>query len=222
MQNRIKIFVFVFFVASITSSVNAEVLKWEFSIDEQQVKDGPEHDGSTNSPGTGKGMITYDESTNVLSYQLEWDDLVGEVTQLHIHGPADSDNSSSDHLLDIYNGTDVPGFPSATKGSWRDTVIINPLTLPGCGRAACDCRCAEEAVDNVLLTQGGRPIGILQALKSGLAYVNVHTNVFGTGEIRGNLGLPVPEPAYGVIILVAIVPIVRQMKFYSRSRTKSS
>ena len=34
---------------------------------------------------------------------------------------------------------------------------------------------------------------ILLALESGRAYLNLHTTVFGMGEIRGNLGSPVVE-----------------------------
>ena len=44
------------------------------------------------------------------------------------------------------------------------------------------------------------PVDIVAVMRDGLAYVNIHTSIFGTGEIRGNLGFPVPEPSLALLL----------------------
>lgn len=39
-------------------------------------------------PGTGTADVSYDKTTKVLSYTLTWNNLTGDATGAHIHGPA--------------------------------------------------------------------------------------------------------------------------------------
>lgn len=41
-----------------------------------------------NVPGNGTADVVYDKSTHVLSYTLTWNNLTGNATGAHIHGPA--------------------------------------------------------------------------------------------------------------------------------------
>jgi MYXO-CTERM domain-containing protein len=63
---------------------------------------------------------------------------------------------------------------------------------------------------------GGTAAGAMSALLTGLsegrAYLNIHTNMFPSGEIRGFL---VPEPASGLIALFGLGMLVLRR----RSRT---
>ena len=164
----------VLFVA-LDSVVHSEVLIWDFVMDEQQVKNGPELDGSTNSPGIGTGRIEYDTTTNMIDYTLSWEGLIGSVTKLHIHGPASADQSNPQHVLEIFGPPDIADFPTETTATWTDSHPLESLLQPN---------------GDLLTTEE-----ILQIMNDGRAYVNVHTRVFGTGESRGNLGIPVPEPS---------------------------
>ena len=156
-------------------------------MDEQSVKNGPETDGSTNSPGMGQGTITLDTETNVISLDLSWSGLIGDLTKLHIHGPATTDSSNPQHLIEIFGPPEVPTELATTAGSWSDSFELQTLVQPN--------------FDPI------EPSLIIDTLLRGEAYVNVHTSVFGTGEIRGNLGLPVPEPNAHWLIMPSLIAI---------------
>ena len=42
----------------------------------------------TGSPGTGLGTITFDTTTNVLTWNVTWSGLIAPVIAAHFHGPA--------------------------------------------------------------------------------------------------------------------------------------
>ena len=170
------------FVVCVPAFLYGETLEWMFTIDEQQIKNGPESDGSTNSPGVGTGHVTYDSTTNEISYSLQWNGLVGELTKLHIHGPADENSSNPQHVVEIFG---PPTVPAEFAGSSATVVGSQELTT--------------------LIQTGFDPLApdtILDIMRSGQSYLNVHTTVFGTGEIRGNLGRPVPEPSSLMMITI--------------------
>ena len=168
-------------LSSLTTSVSfaqADPLVWIFDINEQSVRNGPEADGSTNSPGSGFGTVTLDTETNVLSYDFTWSDLVGDLTKLHIHGPASADMSNPQHVVEIFGPPEVPAELATTSGTVSGSFVLQTLE--------------QEGFDPL------SPEFITETLTNGQAYLNVHTTVFGMGEIRGNLGTPVtqtvPEP----------------------------
>jgi hypothetical protein len=180
----------IFFAAS----TSAEVLIWEFTADEQQVRNGTEADGSTNSPGTGTGHIEYDTDTNLVSYTITWDNLVGDMTKLHIHGPADAEMNNSRHIMEFLGPPEVPPSLATTSGTLSDSFELQTLIQNGF-----DPIPPNETIDT---------------MRSGQAYVNYHTTVFGTGEIRGNIGLPVPEPNAAFLMLggFILVPLLRRRR----------
>jgi hypothetical protein len=154
-------------------SVSADQLRWEFALDETQVKNGPELDGSTNSPGTGSAVIEIDTAAKRLEYRITWDGLVGELSKLHIHGPATSLQSTPRHVIELLGPPEPPAALKKRSGATSGTLELTAFEQPGYGRIELDA--------------------ILLALESGRAYLNLHTTVFGMGEIRGNLGSPVVE-----------------------------
>lgn len=174
------------------ASADAALLVWDFPISEDQVKNGPEADGSTNSPATGHGHITYDTSTNVIAYTISWNNLFGALTKLHIHGPADANASNPRHILEIFGPPDIPGAVDLHTDTWSDSHVLQTLSQPG----------YEDIT----------PIQIVGIMSSGLAYVNVHTTVFGAGEIRGNLGLPTPAPGTAGVFALASLGLARRRR----------
>lgn len=63
------------------------------------------------SNATGNITGTYNENTNVLQYEITWQGLTGDVTNMHFHGPA-SPQESAGVLIDI------PGKgPNTVSGS---------------------------------------------------------------------------------------------------------
>jgi hypothetical protein len=176
-----------------------ELYVWNFDIDEQSVRNNAaEPDGSTNSPGSGIGTVTLDPNTNILFFDFAWSGLVGNLTKLHIHGPASSEESNPQHIVEIFGPPEVPAELATTFGSVSDSFELQTLEQVGFDPLG--------------------PEDITDVLVSGQAYLNVHTSVFGMGEIRGNLGLPVtqsvPEPSSAFALLItAGCLIVRRRTF---------
>ncbi len=185
-MNRLSLSIALLFASWLSQVAVAEdPLFWIFDINEQSVKNNAsEPDGSSNSPGSGFGTVTLDRETNVLSYDFAWADLIGNLTKLHIHGPASANESNPQHIVEIFGPPEVPAELATNAGRVADSFELQTLEQAG-----------FDPID---------PAYIIDTLVSGQAYLNVHTTVFGMGEIRGNLGLPVsrsiPEPNACVLL----------------------
>lgn len=62
----------------------AAIINLEASIDGAQANAGI----GTMSAATGSATITLDDQTNLLSWDISWSGLEGNVTNAHFHGPA--------------------------------------------------------------------------------------------------------------------------------------
>jgi hypothetical protein len=159
-----------------SGALAADTLYWDFALDEAQVKNGPEDDGSTDSPGRGTARIEYDPSGGLLRYEVRWRGLVGRLSKLHVHGPASRERSTPRHVLELLGPPEPP--PELVQ---REGVYSGSQTLGALSQEGFPVLSAED---------------IVRVLKSGKAYLNLHSTIFGKGEIRGNLGLPhSAEPA---------------------------
>ena len=150
---------------------------------------GPAESPANASPGTGFGEVTVDLATNVLTVQVNFSGLTGTTTASHVHAPTATPGTGTAGVA-----TQTPtfvGFPlGVTAGSYNHTF---DMTLDSTWNSS-----YETANGG---TASGADTAFVQALADGTAYLNIHTQVFPGGEIRGFL-LPVPEPA--TIALLAI------------------
>ena len=147
---------------------------------------GPSEEPANGSPGIGTAIVTMDAVAHTLEVQVEFSGLIGNTTASHIHvinGPGDS--NTGDTVGPV--ATMVPYFPGfpigVTAGSYGPNIFdtLSASTYrSGFITAAGSLGAAEAA--------------LFDGLQSGRAYLNVHSNVFTGGEIRGFLN-PVPEPA---------------------------
>ncbi|TWT87711.1 CHRD domain protein [Pseudobythopirellula maris] len=187
MNRTVKSLVLLLGVAT-PCAAHAQQLKWTWNADESLVKNSGFGDGSTDSPATGGGYALYDPATNLMTVSYTWDGLLTDLTKLHMHGPATPDQSNPQHVIETFGPPDPPVGLDLQTGSYRETFELVTLTQPS----------------GDLL-----PSDILQIMTDGLAYVNYHTEQFGTGEIRGNLGLPtvVPEPAGLAVMCLLLLGI---------------
>ena len=65
-------------------SAHATVFNLEAILDGAQANEG----AGTGSPGTGSAKVTFDDATNLMSWDISWQDLDGTLTVAHFHGPA--------------------------------------------------------------------------------------------------------------------------------------
>lgn len=67
--------------------------------------------------GNGIFGAIYDDTTNVLTFTVDWDNLTGPVTAAHFHGPA-AEGVGADVRVAI------TGLPSTSSGTFASTVTL--------------------------------------------------------------------------------------------------
>lgn len=140
---------------------------------------GPEIAGAT---GSGTATVVIDTVANTLSISTDWTGLSGVTTVAHIHCCTASPGSGIAGVA-VTPGT-LPGFPEdVTEGSY--SIVL-------------DTEATATYTGAFLTANGGTVAGAEAALLAGFfngtAYLNIHSNKFPGGEIRGFLA-EVPEPA---------------------------
>jgi hypothetical protein len=151
--------------------------------------DGLSESPANASPGTGFASVIYDNTAHTLFIDLVFSGLVGTTTASHIHAATAVAGTGTAGVA-----TTTPtfaGFPlGVTSGSYNNTL---DLTLASSYNAA------------YITANGGTTASaeaaLASAIASGRAYLNIHSSVFGGGEIRGFL-VPVPEP--GTLALLGL------------------
>ena len=130
------------------------------------------------SPGTGFVTATFDLATHALDLHVTFSGLTSGTTAAHIHAPTPNPFSGVAGVA-----TQVPffiGFPiGVTSGTYDqtfntlDSSFYNPAFITATGG-----------------TVAGAEAAFAQALGQNKAYFNIHTENFGSGEIRGFLHVP--------------------------------
>lgn len=131
------------------------------------------------STGTGSATVTWDSIAHTLGVNIQFADLLSPTTASHIHCCTTPPNNT-------IVATQLPrfiGFPTGvTSGLYNnvfdltDPASFNPAFITANGGSVTSAEAALGA-----------------GLSAGLAYLNIHTDRFPGGEIRGFLA-PVPEP----------------------------
>jgi hypothetical protein len=133
----------------------------------------------TGSPGTGFATITIDTIADTMNVQESFSGLEAGTTASHIHCCAVQPAT-------VGVATTVPTFPNfplgVTSGTYDDTLDMTSLA----------------SYNPAFVTANGGTVPsafavLLAGLNDGEAYINIHTTMFPTGEIRGILELtPLP------------------------------
>ena len=132
------------------------------------------------SPGTGSASITFDHVAHTFFIDLTFSGLLGSTTAAHVHSPtavAGTGTAGVATQLPSFSAF-PPGVMSGTYTNTFDTSLLsfyNPAFVTANGGTAAS---AEAA--------------LFAGINAGEAYLNIHTNMFPSGEIRGFLQ-PVPE-----------------------------
>ena len=108
------------------------------------------------------GIANFQDNVQTVNYQLSVSDLVN-VTQAHIHRGEEGENGKI--VVTLYNTTMPTGPMSGllSQGNITAANLVGPLA-------------GQQLTD------------LISIMDNGTAYVNVHTEEFKLGEIRGQIG----------------------------------
>jgi hypothetical protein len=135
--------------------------------------------GAISTKATGFFSAKLNEAGDIIDYVLSYKGLEGDVTQAHIHfGQRSTVGGIVVWLCQAANKPDPP----------LDNPNITPL-CPGLREGTVK---GTITADEVLTVAGqGISVGefdeLVRALRAEAAYANVHSSVFGPGEIRGQI-----------------------------------
>lgn len=122
------------------------------------------------SRGNFEAQINYDET---ISFELSYANMSSAVTQAHIHFGASRTNGG---VIVFLCGGAKPACPASGT-------VTGTLT-------AADVSVLPTSNGDSVIPQGIQPGnlgGLIRAIRNGDAYVNVHTETFPSGELRGQV-----------------------------------
>jgi len=147
--------------------------------------DGPNESPPNASPATGLAEVGFDIVAHTMKVDVTFSGLLGTTTASHIHSP-----------------TALPGIGTAGVATQVPTFVGFPLGVTsGTYDHTFDTSLDSTYNPAFETAHGGTAAGAEAALAAslavGTAYLNIHTNLFPAGEIRGFLEpapQAVPEP----------------------------
>ncbi|MCC6320161.1 MAG: CHRD domain-containing protein [Phycisphaerales bacterium] len=190
----------VFSLTSISAVLAASGFAHGALVSYEAVLSGPAESPPNASPGTGIAMVDIDTTAHTVRYRAAFSGLLGTTTVAHVHAATPAPFAGTAGVA-----TQTPSFPAwpagVTSGSYDMTF---DTTLGTTWNPA------------FVTANGGTPLtaeaAFASALAGGRAYFNVHSSLFGGGEIRGFLAL-VPTPSsLGVLALGSLFACRRRRR----------
>jgi hypothetical protein len=154
--------------------------------------DGLHETPPNGSPGTGNALITIDTTADTVSFNVPFANLASPGTDSHIHFGAPGQAGPVLMPLESLNGS--------TSGMLKGTVNASSLV--------------PDPVDHVMTLKD-----LVSAGQAGNLYVNLHSQLFPAGEIRGQLAA-VPEPSTMALMLAGLAGALASALGRCRSRSR--
>lgn len=173
MKGRLRLALAVAVVAALAVAVTAAIAGGGDDIRERLT--GYEEDPKTvSTPGKGSFHARIDRSEKRIFYRLAYEDLEGSVTQAHIH--FGGRHQSGGITVWLCSNLASPPTPAGTQAcplpSGRVSGVIDAADVVGP---------ADQGI------APGEFAELVDAVRAGVTYANVHTRKYPAGEIRAQL-----------------------------------
>jgi hypothetical protein len=132
-----------------------------------------------NSPGSGSFAATVNAAGTEIDYTLSYTTLSSAITQSHIH----FGRPATTGQIVLFLCTNV-GLPTGVTVPMPQACPPGPATITGTLTAA---DVIARPTQNIDAGAAGFA-AMIKAMRARAAYANVHTTLFGSGEIRGAIG----------------------------------
>jgi hypothetical protein len=186
---------------AVASPANATLLRYTAALTASQVVDG----GGSTSTATGNALVTLDDTLYTVTTDLTWAGLSGPADRAHLHfAPFGVSRSVAD----------------PTEAFFHEVLEDPARTVLDCNLVLTDCVPPSGSSTDVLqlaIDDGygaGLALGFLVdsfadlilALNRGDIYIDMHTALYPSGEIRGQLAPTlVPEPSTLALFALGII-----------------
>lgn len=192
MKKTVKLIGVVLAVLMLSAIAKADTLAFTATLT------GSQEVPPTGSAGIGSALVTLDTVTNLLTVNVSFAGLGSPTIASHIHCCAPPGTNAM-------VATAVPTFPGFPLGVTTGTYLMTfDLTLASTYNPA------------FITAHGGTVAGaqaaFIAGLLSGQTYINIHTNQFQGGEIRGQLLQAVPEPATVLLLATGVMGIAGTLR----------
>jgi CHRD domain/PEP-CTERM motif len=157
--------------------------------------DGPSEFPVNDSPGTGFSTVILDTDSHTLHVTVSFQDLLSPVIAAHIHARV-SPNADPPTAGVATTVPTFPGFPLGVMSGTYDQTFDTTL----------DSTFNPDFITNNGGTTASAEAALAAALLAGEAYLNIHTDLFQGGEIRGFL--IVPEPTSIVMLALGFIGVL--------------
>jgi hypothetical protein len=127
---------------------------------------------SVYSDATGSFNATYDPATQTVNWSLSYSDFVTTVTQSHIHFGQAGVNGGVSVFLCSNLGNGPAGTQACPQGSATLTGSITAGSVIG---------------PNSQGITAGQLDKVIEIMRDGVSYANIHSNAYPGGEIRGQI-----------------------------------
>ena len=174
------------------SPAHALVLVFTGQLDAAQVVAG----GGSTSTATGLAVVSIDTTLFTITTDLSWSGLSGPTDRAHLH------NAPEGQVTDFSFEHEVLGF--------TDGVPPRTLTCPWDDGIYLTCAPPSGTVHDVLQLSAGDGYGFpdFNSMVTGFmqegVYLDMHTQLYPTGEIRGQLMPAVPEPSTAILFCLGL------------------
>jgi hypothetical protein len=193
---------------SLAAPANATLYQYTATLNAAQVVDG----GGSTSTATGSALVTLDDTLFTVTTDVTWSGLSGPADRAHLHfAPVGVSRSFADpdtwFFHEVIDDPTVPCFASVCAPATGTSHDVLQLAVDnGYGAGIALGLFADPSADPSSFIDSFA--NLILALNLGDIYIDMHTELYPSGEIRGQLGVAaVPEPSTWAMLIVGFAGV---------------